>query len=155
MSLGDAFPASFKSAAIKRQLRPGAVVKIETTMDDGEIHEKRFVILHVDEATSTFTCVINSKVSRIIANNPTASRCQVKIDQQTHPFMDWDSHIDCSRIRAYSTDDMCKQLEARPDWMLGNITADIRDLIVSALKFSPAIAPVDLKICCDALGRIE
>jgi hypothetical protein len=155
MALGDAFPASFKAAAIKRQLRPGVVVKIETTMDDGEIHEKRFVILRVDEATSTFTCVINSRLSRIIANNPAASQCQVRIDRQTHPFMDWDSHIDCSRIRQYSTDDMCEQLAAKPDWVLGNITSEIRDQIVSALKFSRTIASVELNICSDALAGIE
>ena len=154
MPLGNAFPASLKHASIKRQLAPGAVVKIQAVMDDGLIHEKRFVVLHVDSAASTFTCVINTNVPKLIANNSALSKCQVTIDRAAHPFMDWDSHIDCSRVRTYPTDEMCKQLEDKPDWVLGKITPDVRDLIISALKFSPTIPSDIFQICCSSLKSV-
>jgi plasmid maintenance system antidote protein VapI len=150
MSLGDAFPATIRAAAVQRQLHPGAVIKIETTMDDGVVHEKRFVVLHVTE--HTLACVINSIVPRLVASDAMASRCQVGIDQQAHPFMNWDSHIDCSRIRTYPTAEVLKQLNRNPAWLLGQIERAVRDQIVAALKFSQTIPPFQLRVCCDALA---
>ena len=53
MTLGNAFPPEMATASIRRQLRPVAVIKLRRVMDDGEIHEKRFVVVHVDERTVT------------------------------------------------------------------------------------------------------
>lgn len=154
MSLANAFPASLKAASIKRQLRPGAVIKIQTTMDDGEIHEKRFVVVDVDLESFTFTCVINSNIPRIVANNPDLLKCQVRIDMESHPFMDWDSHIDCSRIRTYPADDTCEQLAENPVWVLGTITADVRDLIMAALKDAPGMSVKEVERYCAALQTL-
>jgi hypothetical protein len=48
MSLGSGFPEDFRLAQIRRRLRPGSVIKLFRRMDDGQLHEKRFVVLHVD-----------------------------------------------------------------------------------------------------------
>jgi hypothetical protein len=69
----------------------------------------------------------------------------------SHDFMSHDSHVDCSRLRSYDTDDVIRDLTARPEWVLGRITPDLRDEIVAALKFSPTIAATDLELLSKSL----
>lgn len=151
MSLGDAFPGNLAKASIERQLCPGVVIKIRATLDDGVEREKRFVVLAVDD--TTVACVLNTKVNAIIAGNPSMLRCQVAV-ASGHEFADHDCHIDCSRVFTFSTDDVIKQLLAEKRWILGNVPHGLRDQIVSALKHSPTIPPVEVQRCCKALSEI-
>ena len=153
MTLGANFPSQYLRAHITRQLKSGAVIKLVRRMDDGKVHEKRFVVVHVD--THTITCIINSTVSTFLRQRPDMLRCQVAIDQTTHSFMDHDSHIDCSRVRTYSTADVIEDLLAKPDWLLGNITATLRDDMVAAIKFAPTLSPAEVTLLCESLGEIE
>lgn len=68
MALGASFPPGFLEVQIRRNLVPGAVIKLCQKMDDGKVHEKRFVVLHVDENTTT--CVINSEISAFLLRRP-------------------------------------------------------------------------------------
>ncbi len=68
MALGSAFPRGFVKSQIQRQLRPGTVIKMRQTMDDGLIHEKRFVIAAINELTVTF--IINTAISPFLKARP-------------------------------------------------------------------------------------
>lgn len=153
MALGNAFPKEFVFASIKRQLLPGTVVKFKAIMDDGKEHEKRYVILMVDD--KTLTCVINSQIPKLIRSNPLLLQCQVSIDKAGHPFMDWDSHIDCSRVRHYPTDEVCEQLINNPEWVLGSVLQDISDEMRLALKFSPTETVAKIQSCCTSLESAQ
>lgn len=110
MTLGQAFPPGLAAMSIRRQLRPGAVIKLRRVMDDGRIHEKRFVVIHVDERT--VTCVINSAISVFVQTRPALLRCQVAMPAAAHSFMENDSHVDCSRTHAYATNDVVRVVGA-------------------------------------------
>lgn len=118
-------------------------------MDDSDLHEKRYVVLHVDG--DVCACVINSEVSNFIRARPDLNRCQVDIDQATHPYMDHDSRIDCSRVRVYPVDAVLAQLEENPAWILGKITDPVRVSMSGALRHSTAIAVADVGIYCASL----
>lgn len=153
MSLGSSFPPAFRKAQIARQLKPGAVIKLIRKMDDGRIHEKRYVVMHVDE--STITSVINSEISAFISNRPALLKCQVSMPSSTHIFMPHDSHVDCSRPRQFATSDVVLDLMSKPDWVLGQITTDLRDEIVAAIKFSETISSADVELLCQSLALVE
>jgi hypothetical protein len=153
MSLGNAFPAGFARIQIERQLKPGMVVKFLARMDDGKIHEKRFVVLDINE--KSFTCVINSKISPLLARNQNAAMCQVSIAVAFHTFMERDSHVDCSRVRSYDTSDVIDQLCKNPTWILGKITEELRDEINAGLKASKTVPPAIAKQCCDSLSEAK
>lgn len=153
MSLGNAFPAGFAHAQIKRQLKAGMVIKLEAVMDDGRLHEKRFVVLDVSD--DTLTCVMNSRISPLISNNSHTLKCQVVIDCVSHDFMDHDSHIDCSRVRPYSTAEVIAQLCKNPHWILGQITIQLRDQILAGLKASITTRPSITNKCCESLAKLE
>ena len=146
MSLDDHFPADVKKASAVRNIAPGMIIKLEVIMNDGNLHEKRFVIVHVDEIT--VVCVINSELHPLILNNPSALRCQVIIDSKKHPFMNRDSHIDCSKVWNYQTTAVIESISDRPEWALDLIKATLRDQVVASLKFAPQIAPTDTAVYC-------
>lgn len=150
MSLGRLFPADYARTQIERQLQPGVVVKFMAEMDDGKMHEKRFVVLDVNERT--FTCVINSRISAFVARDQNKAQCQVSIKADQHPFMSWDSHVDCSRIRTYSRSELIDQLCANPEWILGMTTPELREQIVAAIKTSKTIPSALAAQCCAAFS---
>lgn len=122
-------------------------------MDDGEFHEKRYVVIHVDG--NVCTCVINSDISNFIRARPDLNRCQVDIDQATHPYMDHDSKIDCSRVRVYPVEAILAQLEENPTWILGKITDPVRVNMSLALRHSTAIAIAEVGIYCASLDSAD
>ena len=142
----------FLRAQFKRQLIPGAVIKLAEKMDDGKVQEKRFVVVNVTD--KVFCCVINSQINQFIQNKANLLRCQVSMSKANHPFMSWDSYVDCIHTKAYAADHVLDELVNKRGWMLGNITLEVRDDIVSALKFSPALSPKDVAELCAALGAM-
>ena len=138
-----------QEASVRRQLKPGVVVKLKVVMDDGQRQEKRFVVVEVEGDTATL--VINSRIGPFIGARPNLLRCQVKIEAAAHPFMDHDSHIDCSRARNYPTSEVVDQLVDKPEWILGAVGSDTRDEILAAIKASDLISPLDAARMCASL----
>lgn len=136
-----------------QRLQPGAVIKLTRRMDDGQWHEKRFVVLHVDE--ETVTCVINSSVSRFIRERPALLRCQVAMAASNHGFMEHDSVVDCSHVRSYESDDVIEDLAREPRWYLGRISPALRDAMLGALKYSPTLPPSDFERYGQALAAAD
>lgn len=118
-------------------------------MDDGRLHEKRFVVLRVESHTTT--CVVNSEISAFIRNRPPMLQCQVLIPMLTHNFMDHDSFIDCSRTRSFVTADVIADLMNRPEWMLGDIAPGLRPKLAAAFRQSPTLSKADIDRLCEAL----
>jgi hypothetical protein len=119
-------------------------------MDDGQVHEKRYVVLHVD-ADKTTACVINSAISRFTQNRKNLLRCQVAMSAATHSFMDHDSYVDGSRTWVYATDSVVEELMSHGGWILGTMTADLRDSLVAALLRSPTLSGVEVDILTKSL----
>jgi hypothetical protein len=153
MSLGDCFPSDVKHASAVRNVAAGVVIKLQAVFDTGDVLEKRLLIIHV--ADQTIVCVINSKVAVFIQKSEVLSSCQVTIDRASHPFMDWDSHIDCSKVKVFDTAGVIVQIADHPEWVLGRITTAVRDQVLAAIKRSPVIAPIDVGVYTASLDAIQ
>lgn len=149
MSLGSGFPDDFRLAQIRRRLKPGVVIKLFRRMDDGRLHEKRFVVVHVDAHTTT--CVINSEISHFIRSRPALLRCQAAMHVAEHAFMDHDSHIDCSRVRSFLTDEVIADLMARPEWILGDVSASCTEAIMTGINSTETLSVAEIEKICFAL----
>jgi hypothetical protein len=149
MALGSAFPRGFVEAQIQRQLKPGTVIKMRQIMDDGAVHEKRFVVVAVSDHTVTF--VINTAISAFLQARPALLKCQVAMPVVGHAFMSHNSHVDCSRTRSYATHEVVRDLVSQPDWVLGTISNDLRTAIVAAIKFSPTLSTNEATRLCESL----
>lgn len=153
MSLGSRFPPEFLKLQIERLLKPGAVIKLYRRTDDGQVREKRYVVMHVGE--DTVTCIINSEINAFLMARPALLKCQVPMPCATHPFMQRDSYIDCSRTRTFSSAEVIQELMNKADWVLGSITAELRDDIVGAIKFAETLSVAEVSLLCESLAQIE
>jgi hypothetical protein len=149
MALGSAFPRGFVEAQIQRQLKPGTVIKMRQIMDDGAIHEKRFVVVAVSEHAVTF--VINTAISAFLQARPALLKCQVTMSVADHAFMSHNSHVDCSRTLTYATNEVVRDLVTQLDWVLGTISAELRSAMVAAIKFSPTLSANEAAHLCKSL----
>jgi hypothetical protein len=150
MSFGSGFPDDFRLAQIRRRLKPGVVIKLFRRMDDGRLHEKRFVVPHLDAHTTT--CVINSEISQFIRTRPALLRCQVTMRVAQHDFMDHDSYIDCSRVRSFLTDEILADLMSRPEWILGDASETCRSDIMAAIKATETLSVAEVEKICAAMA---
>jgi hypothetical protein len=120
-------------------------------MDDGRLHEKRFVVLDVDD--HTITCVINSEISQFIRARPALLRCQVLMQAVQHEFMDHDSHVDCSRIRSFLTEEVLADLMSRPEWILGDAADSCCEDISAGIKASETLSVAEVERICSSLSN--
>jgi hypothetical protein len=151
MSLGGHFPPSFRQAQLKRQLKAGVVIKLYRRTSDGTIREKRYVVVHVDG--HTLTCIINSGIGAFLANRPALLRCQVKMAAHDHTFMNHDSHIDCSQLHRFATDSIINELLQKPEWMLGNITHELCNAMIGAIKYAETLSVTEVTAVCESLTQ--
>lgn len=152
MSIADQMPIEWRRASVLRQLKPGAVIKLRRQMDDGQTLEKRYVVVRADD--TSIVCVINSRIGPFLKARPELLRCQVTIDATAHPFMDHDSHIDCSKVMRYRTTDVVDELVNEPAWILGSIAAPVAAGMISALKFAPTLSAADASAFVESLLEV-
>lgn len=99
--------------------------------------------------------VINSEISAFLLRRPALLKCQVSMPAASHPFMNHDSHVDCSRTRVYNTRAVIGELIFQPDWILGAIDIDLRDNIVAALKFASTLTVKEVAQLCNSLAGLS
>jgi hypothetical protein len=150
MSLGSVFPPGLVKERIKAQLQPGTVVKYTTAMDDGEIHEKRFVV--VDVSDDVLVCVINSRITQFALNRKHLLKCHVLMRHADHDYMSWDSHVDCTQIKRFELKSVINLLAEKPEWILGKISEDLRSEMVRAISEAMTIERILKRQCCESLN---
>jgi hypothetical protein len=79
-------------------------------------------------------------------------RCQVLMQRAQHDFMGHDSHVDCSRVRSFLTDEVIADLMARPEWILGDITDSCCADITAGIKSSETLSVAEVERLCRSLS---
>lgn len=135
--LGAHFPAELLRPRIEAALKPGCVIRLLVKFP--QITKHKFLILVADDDPEYLTFIVNSEINPFISNKPDLLQCQVAIDATNHPFLDHDSHIACHEIRAMKREEVIKDLLGAPENIKGDISADVRNQIVAAVKFAKTI----------------
>lgn len=146
--LGDRFPEYYKN----KKLEPGVIIYTYcpfTTPSKDKYH----LVCCCDPL---LVLLINSEISEFIACRPTLKACQVEISKEEHPFLDWNSFVNC--IDAHSAYDISffkKQCESNFDsFYRGNISPNcIRDVII-AVNRSPTMIPKHKKVIAKELNML-
>ena len=66
--------------------------------------------------------------------------------------MDHDSHIDCSRVRAFLTEEILSDLMSRPEWILGEASESCRADILAGIKATETLSVAEVEKICTALA---
>ena len=91
-SLGDFFPDGIRQKVVDTTLVPGCV--IYWNCDFTTPPKSKYLVVVCCEP-SFLVLVINSEVNQFIQSRPHLLSCQVPMSQKEHPFLDWDSFVNC------------------------------------------------------------
>ncbi|WP_156404450.1 hypothetical protein [Curvibacter sp. PAE-UM] len=152
-TIGAKLPPQILRERIVQRLKPGAVIKLNARMNDGNVKEKRYVVLSV--TAKTVCCVVNSEKNAFVQARPTLARHHVPMDASSHVFMDHDSFVDCTQTKTFETSQVVSDLMERTEWMLGAISLELRDRIVTSLTTSSTIAPNLTQPLCNELAKLS
>lgn len=83
---------------------------------------------------------INTVVPDFIRNNTRLYLTQVLIDHQSHPFLRYDSYIDCHELCAFSADHILAQIAVDPGCVRGVLSDAARAAVVRTVRSSPTLA---------------
>ncbi len=91
---------------------------------------------------------INTRINALVQSNPDLAQCQVLIDAENHPFLDYDSYIDCSDVCSFPIDHLEEQVK---DQLKGTVSSGVLSGIEVAIQKSPLISPRQLSWIAHAL----
>ena len=135
--LGQHFPAELLRPRIEAALKPGCVVKLLVKFP--QITKEKFLVLVADDDPEYLTFIVNSEINSFITNRPHLLQCQVAIDVASHDFLDHDSHVACHEILPMKREDVIKTLMGDPSAIKGEVSPDVLNQIVAAVKFAKTI----------------
>jgi hypothetical protein len=100
-NLGDMFPSNFaQTFASHHQLSVGDVIYLFCDFTTPEKH--KFMVVCCCEPL--LVLLINSEISDYIQARPALLQCQVDLFESDHPFLEWDSFVNC--IEAHQAFDL-------------------------------------------------
>lgn len=132
MVLGDRFPSSVKQRFIRKNLGPGAVLRLHCDFTTPP-KPKFLVICCLQPQFLVF--VVNTHIHPYIRDRKWLEVCQVCLDAANHNFLDHDSYIDCrNAIDDFSLGDIEALMLNDMQVYQGVISDDVRNQTLAAVK---------------------
>ena len=138
MSLGDHFPHSVRNDIAQQRLVPGAVLYLPFVFPGEPRSKEKYMVIVAAIAPKLLLMTINTSINPIVANNPQLSRCNVVIDQQSHPFLDYDSNLACHQVQIADRVATERLLIGETDRYQGVISDDIKKCILQVIATAPS-----------------
>ena len=112
MSLGDFFPEDLKQKFAERNIDIGQSILIK--VDNFNIsYDKYIVLIGFDkEHLDCGAVIINSEINENLFTTNDLKSLHVEIDVQNHSFLEYNSFINCSEIKAYPKQQLINLLKA-------------------------------------------
>jgi hypothetical protein len=137
MVLGDHFPAAMRQAANEQRLSSGAVLYLEITFPEDRLTKEKYLVVAAVDEPNVLLLPINTEINALVARQPALNRCQIKIEQASHTFLDYDSYVACHKALVVSRSQIVAALEAEMSRYQGEITAQLRQDILNAIRTQP------------------
>lgn len=139
MNLGDYFPEELIDGYLKRSLKVGTVLKL-FVYDTTPPKEKRFIVIGFSpDKLSLASLYINSEINTSINWSIEQQALQLELTSLTREYLDWTSYVDCSKFIIKDLTEIQKSIESRPDAIIGELSKEDLELIVTTIKHSPTI----------------
>ncbi len=144
MSLGDLFPEYFKESFAYRNIDIGKAILIE--IEEFDINYSKYIIVvsSNDNEMLLAYVIINTEINTNVFPNPYLRSLHIKIDKANHPFLAYDSFVNCSEIKSFNTQEVIEFLKNRPERVVGNISEEVLKAIQNKISGARTI-PLYLK----------
>jgi hypothetical protein len=153
VSLGDFFPKNLRDSFAKRNVDLGSSLLIRLNHLNVN-YPKYIVVIGKDEPNDDLGYVIiNTDVNTNVYSSPYLQGLNVPISSSDHDFLDWDSHVDCTKINQFRISDVVNFITSNPDRLVGNLTNVKLKEVLSSLIQSNTISR-ELKAKFDLRGSL-
>jgi hypothetical protein len=133
----DSLPPAERRKYIHTRLIPGRVLLLHCDFTTPP-KDKFLVITAVEPEPLLF--IINSTVNEYIRKHEHLSRCQVEIGHKEHAFLRHHSFIDCTQAHRIALRDVYEQLERDIGRLKDEVTTQVREQIIAAVKFAKTLS---------------
>ena len=142
-----------KIPEIKAQLKPGTILHLYCDFIENP-KDKFVVVVHVDhEDDLLIVFLVNSKISKLIENDPHLKAGQISMKKSVYTFLDHDSHLNCTEVKYgldmnYAIDHLLKT----PNDYKGDLLDEEKQQIIAFVRISQTITDVDRTLIMKSLG---
>ena len=143
MNLGDYFSEKIKESFAERNIDLGKTLLIE--VPDFDISYKKYWIIVATNKTHIAGVIINTDINENIFGNDELKKLHLCIKSQEHSFLEYDSFVDCSKIRKRPFQEIYIAIINNPTIVLGNVTNELLREIHITIINAKTISPKDKK----------
>lgn len=98
--------------------------------------------------------IINSTVNEYIRKREHLSRCQVEVGHEEHAFLRHHSFIDCTQAHKVALRDVYEQLERDIGRLKDDVSPQVREQIIAAVKFAKTLSAKQKTDIVSALEKV-
>jgi len=145
-------PLKAQKALLKAKIKPGSIIYIFCDFID-DPHNKYILVNYCDKDI-ILVFFINTEIHPLIDRDPNQRACQIKLTQVKYPFLDHDSHLNCTEvIEGFDWDTIIDHLLVKGDDYKGELLKDDIVEVLVAVNSTKTISNFDKKLIMDALGN--
>ncbi|ABQ06628.1 hypothetical protein [Flavobacterium johnsoniae] len=142
MSLGDLFPDNLKEDFAERNIDVGNALLIK--LENLQVNYDKYVILvGVNEVELAVAYVIiNTDINQNVYPTAYLQSLHLTIDVARHPFLEYDSHINCTELREFNKQELVDFIISNPERVVGSIDPVLLSDVKDAIKGATTITPI-------------
>jgi hypothetical protein len=136
MPLGDSFPEKFKEEFSERSTKIGSVIKILDKDAKPQPKEKRFIIIaETSDSIALGALYINTDINVNVLRTERLKNLQIPLLADTRSYLEWDSWVDCSKIKKFPKTEIANYLKENSGKYLGEVSdEDLKKLIKTVVN---------------------
>lgn len=143
MNLGILLPQEIKDDFARRNIELGKTLLIE--IPDFNISYKKYLIIVATSNSYIAGVVINTEINLNFAWNEEVKKLHLPIKQQEHPFLKYDSFVDCSKLHKRLITEICNAIKENPSMVIGNVTESLLRTLQITITHAKTISVKDKK----------
>lgn len=143
MNLGFFLPQEMKDDFAKRNIELGKTLLIE--IPDFNIAYKKYLIIIAINDSHIAGVVINTEINLNFAWSEEIKKLHLPIKQQEHPFLKYDSFVDCTKLHKKPIVDICNAIKENPNIVVGNVTDSFLKTLQITITYAKTISIKDKK----------
>ena len=143
MNLGILLPQEIKDDFARRNIELGKTLLIE--IPDFNISYKKYLIIVSTSNSYIAGVVINTEINLNFAWSEEVKKLHLPIKQQEHPFLKYDSFVDCSKLHKRLITEICNAIKENPSMVIGNVTESLLRTLQITITHAKTISVKDKK----------
>ena len=143
MNLGDFFNDEIRKEYAERQIDIGKALLIK--IPDFNVNYPKYCVVVALNNYNIAGVIINTEINSNIFKTDDLRKLHLPILQRDHPFLKYDSFVDCSQLIKWKIEYIIEVISKKPEIVVGNVTDDLLKKIHLTITFADTITSKEKK----------